>query len=139
MILPISLTAAAAATLLNIWIAFRVGKVRIIQKIGIGDGGHAPLTARMRAHGNFVEYMPFFLILLALVELARGSPTWLWLVVALFIAGRILHVFGMDRPPRNPLRMAGILITMAVLLGLAVYAAAIPYLARPSAPASSFA
>ena len=141
MILPITLTIAGAAALLNIWIARRVGQMRLTNKISIGDGGHPGLTARMRAHANFVEYTPFFLILLALIELAVGSKVWLWVVAVLFILGRIAHAFGMDRPSsdRLRLRMAGVIITMLVLLGLALYAIALPYLHQPRKPSITYA
>jgi uncharacterized membrane protein YecN with MAPEG domain len=95
--------------------------------VSIGDGGKTDIETRMRAHSNFIEYTPFFLILLALVELARGSGTWLWIIGMLFIAGRLLHPFGMDRPGAVGLRIAGIVITWACLLGLAAYALSLPY------------
>jgi hypothetical protein len=145
MILPITLTIAGAATLLNIWIARRVGQARMAHKISIGDGGNEALTARMRAQANFVEYTPFFLILLGLIELAVGSKTWLWVVAAVYILGRIAHAFGMDRPHPDKLRlrMIGIIVTFLVLLGLALYAIALPYLhrepARVTYAAESFA
>ena len=97
-ILPITLTIAAAATLLNLWLAVRVGRVRVASKVMIGDGGVPELVSRMRAQANFVEYTPFFLILLGLVELAHGSTTWLWLVAIVFVVARVFHAFGMDRP-----------------------------------------
>jgi uncharacterized membrane protein YecN with MAPEG domain len=137
MILPITLTIAGAAALLNIWLARRVGQIRMSNKISIGDGGNEALTARMRAQANFVEYTPFFLILpsLALIELAIGSRTWLWIVAVVYILGRIAHAFGMDRPhpDRLRLRMIGIIVTFLVLLGLALYAIALPYLERTPA------
>jgi uncharacterized membrane protein YecN with MAPEG domain len=135
MILPITLTIAGAAALLNIWLARRVGQIRMSNKISIGDGGNEALTARMRAQANFVEYTPFFLILLALIELAIGSRTWLWIVAVVYILGRIAHAFGMDRPhpDRLRLRMIGIIVTFLVLLGLALYAIALPYLHREPA------
>jgi uncharacterized protein len=141
MILPITLTIAGAATLLNLWIARRVGQMRLAHRISIGDGGNEALTARMRAQANFVEYTPFFLILLALIELAVGSRTWLWLVAAVYILGRICHVFGMDRPHPDKLRlrMIGIMVTLFVLLGLALYAIALPYLMGPPKPMISYA
>ena len=134
MILPITLTIAGAAALLNIWIATRVGRVRMAQRVSIGDGGHEPLAARMRAHSNFVEYTPFFLILLALIEMAHGSKLWLWGVAIAFILARIAHVFGMDGKPGNRLRTIGILSTALILIGLAAYAISLPYLdaARPA-------
>jgi uncharacterized membrane protein YecN with MAPEG domain len=133
MILPITMTMAGAATLLNIWLALRVGQMRRAHRVSIGDGGAEPLTARMRAHANFVEYTPFFLILLGLIELASGSPTWLWAVGALYILARLLHAFGMDRPPGNRLRMIGAIATALLLVGLAGYALVLPYLQRPRA------
>ena len=42
-ILPVTLTAAGLAALLNIWIANRVGRVRGQEKVSIGDGGNARL------------------------------------------------------------------------------------------------
>ena len=131
-LLPITLTIAGAAALLNIWLARRVGQIRMSDKISIGDGGNQALTARMRAQANFVEYTPFFLILLALIELAIGSKIWLWVVAVIYILGRIAHGFGMGRPHPDPLRlrMIGIVVTFLVLLGLALYAIALPYLHR---------
>lgn len=132
MILPISLTIAAAATLLNVWIARRVGQARIAHKVSIGDGGNEALAARMRAHSNYAEYTPFFLILLALIELARGSELWLWGVGAVYILGRIAHVYGMEaRGKPGRLRLIGISVTMLVLLGLAFYAIFLSYSERP--------
>lgn len=132
-LLPITLTIAGAAALLSLWLGQRVGKMRVAHKVSIGDGGHEPLIARMRAQANYVEYTPFFLILLALVELAAGSHLWLWIVAILYILGRIVHMFGMDHPPPSRLRMVGIIVTMLTLLGLALYAIALPYL-RASPP-----
>jgi uncharacterized membrane protein YecN with MAPEG domain len=135
-ILPITLTIAAAAAILNIWLGVRVSQVRMASKVSIGDGGVPALAARMRAHANYTEYTPFFLILLGLVELAHGSATWLWLVAILFIVCRILHAFGMDRPAPNPFRMIGIAGTMLTLLALAGYALATPYM-TPSTTAAT--
>jgi len=132
MILPITLTIAGAAALLNLWLAIRIGRIRSAQKVFMGDGGNEALIGRMRAQANFVEYTPFFLILLGLVEMARGTNFWLWIVGALYILARIAHALGMDvqssRATQQRLRGAGILITMVALLGLAIYALTIPYL-----------
>ena len=125
-ILPISLTIAAGAALLNLWLSIRVGRVRTREKLFIGDGGNDALTRRMRAHSNFVENTAFVLILLALVELGLGSSMWLWGVGALYLVGRILHAIGMDGMMWG--RMAGTIITMLTQLGLALGALAIVYL-----------
>ena len=135
MILPITLTIAGAAALLNIWLARRVGQMRLAHKVSIGDGGNEALIARMRAQANFVEYTPFVLILMGLIELAEGSALWLWIVGIAFVVGRIAHGFGMDRPRTDPLKLrtVGTVVTALVLLGLAVYAIVLPYLHREPA------
>ena len=129
-ILPISLTIAAGAALLNLWLSLRVGRVRTKEKVFIGDGGNEPLTRRMRAHSNFVENTAFVLILLALVELGLGSSFWLWGVGALYLVGRILHAIGMDGMMWG--RMVGTVITMLTQLDLALGALAIVYLTPTS-------
>lgn len=123
--LEITLVIAAAATLLNLWLATRVGRMRTAHEISVGDGGNEAVIRRMRAHANFTEYTPFFLILLALVELAWGANMWLWATAILFILGRIAHAFGMDGATK--LRAFGTLTTLLVLLGLAIYALVIAY------------
>ena len=129
-ILPISLTIAAGAALLNLWLTVRVGRVRTAEKVFIGDGGNELVTRRMRAHSNFVENTAFVLILLALVELGMGSSMWLWGAGALYLIGRILHALGMDGMMWG--RMAGTTITMLTQLGLAIAALTIVYLTPTS-------
>ena len=69
-LLPTTLAAAAAAALINFWLANRIGKLRISEKISVGDGGNELLARRMRAQLNFAENVPFGLILIAALELA---------------------------------------------------------------------
>lgn len=127
-ILPVTLTIAAAAALLNIWLAIRTGRVRTSEKVSIGDGGSPRLLARMRAHANYVEYTPFFLILLGLIELGRGTSLWLWGIGGAYILARIAHAFGMDAEKPGKLRMIGIAVTFIALLALAIWALTIPYI-----------
>ena len=138
--LPITLTIAGAAALMNVWLALRVSDIRRRDRVLIGDGGNQRLLARTRAHANFVEYTPFFLILLGLVEASRGTKTWLWAVAILFILSRLAHPFGMERPAPNLLRMGGVGLTWLCLLGLALYALILSYSdrSRPS-PEVSYA
>lgn len=125
-ILPISLTIAAGAALLNIWLAMRVGRVRMSEKVSIGDGGNDRLIRRMRAHSNYIENTPIVLILLALVELGLGPSLWLWGAGVVYLVARILHAFGMDG--MGWARSAGVIITMLTQLGLAIAALTTVYL-----------
>ena len=126
MILPIALTTAGAAALVNFWLSFRIASLRSSENIWVGDGGHPLLTARMRAQLNFAEYAPIVLILIALVEWSRGSHLWLEIVAGLFVLGRVCHAFGMDG--WKPGRMIGMACTAPVMIGLGIYAMVIPWL-----------
>ena len=118
----ITLTIAAGAALLNLWLMIRCGQARIANKVSIGDGGDEFLTRRMRAHANFAENTPIVLILIAALELSGGTTGWLWAVGILYIIGRIAHPFGMDGGSMQIGRTIGTAITMLTLLGLAIMA-----------------
>jgi uncharacterized membrane protein YecN with MAPEG domain len=127
MLLPITLTLAAAAALLNLWLGIRVSRVRMANKVLHGDGGCDLLMKRMRAQANFVEYTPFVLILFGLVELASGPQTWLWVLALAYVIGRIAHAFGMDADVPHKGRMIGILVTFVTMIGLSIAALYIAY------------
>ncbi|HEV2816828.1 MAG TPA: MAPEG family protein [Allosphingosinicella sp.] len=132
MILPITLTLAGAAAILHIWLSVRVSRLRRPLKIGFGDGGNEILLRRMRAHSNYAENMPIFIILLGLLELAGGDRRILWGAAIAFILARLLHAFGMDRPGANWLRVGGIGMSWLLLLGLAGWALSYVYLQPPA-------
>ena len=120
--LSITLTIAAGAALLNIWLMTRCAKARKIAEVSVGNGGDEFLTRRMRAHANFAESTPLVLILITALELTGGTSMWLWLVGIVYIVGRIAHAFGMDGGSLAIGRFFGTVITMLTLLGLAVMA-----------------
>lgn len=117
-VLPATLATAAACGLISLWLAIRIGQVRRVAGVWTGDGGDARVIARMRAQANFVEYAPFVLILLGLLELAKGPSPFAWAYGAAFVAARLFHPFGMDG--WKPGRMIGAMVTMLVLIALSV-------------------
>ena len=119
MTLSITLTIAAAAALINLWLMIRCGQARTTEKVSIGDGGSEMVIRRMRAHANFIESAPIVLVLIAALELAGGTSTWLWAVGIAYTVGRLLHPLGMDGGALAKGRMIGTLLTMLTLLGLA--------------------
>jgi hypothetical protein len=125
--LPIALTTAGAAALVNFWLSWRIAQLRVSEKISVGDGGNMRLVARMRAQLNFAEYAPVVLILIALIEAARGTHLWLWIVAGLFILGRVLHGLGMDGWMLG--RSVAMFLTAPIMIGLGIYAVVIPFLA----------
>ena len=122
MILTTTLSAAAAAALINLWLMVRCAKVRVASGIVHGDEGNPLMGRRMRAHANFIESAPLVLILIAAIELAGKGGMWLQIVAAVYLLGRIAHAFGIDQDKGNPLRAGGTIITMLALVGLAVVA-----------------
>lgn len=122
MILPVTLCAAAAAAIINIWLSMRIGQLRMRHKVSIGDDAGGPLTARMRAQLNFVENTAFVLILVAAIELTGKGQPWLAWVAAVYMLGRVAHGMGMDGGALGKGRSIGTAITMLTQLGLAVVA-----------------
>jgi uncharacterized protein len=117
-----TLIIAVALAVVNLWLSIRTGQARRAAKVSVGDGDNPLLVARMRAHANFIEYVPMALILMALIESAGGSGQLLWLLGIALVVGRLLHPFGMERPSPNPLRTIGILLTYLVTIALIVWA-----------------
>lgn len=76
-------------------LALNVSRVRIREQVANGDGGKPALRQAIRAHGNGVEQVALFgLVLLALTT--NGiAPTWLGALVVLFSLARLLHAHGM--------------------------------------------
>jgi len=107
------------AGLLGLW--FLVLSVRVILgrrsgKVNLGDGGNESLLRRIRAHGNFAEYVPFILILMGALE-STGVQGWLLHVVgAPLLLGRLLHGYAFSFTAQFMLgRVAGTVLTLAAL------------------------
>jgi uncharacterized membrane protein YecN with MAPEG domain len=117
-----TLIIAVALSVVNLWLSIRTGQARRAAKVSVGDGDNPLLIARMRAHANFIEYVPMALILMALIETFGGKDQLLWLLGIALVIGRVLHPFGMERPSPNPFRILGILLTYLVSIALIVWA-----------------
>jgi hypothetical protein len=121
-ILQTTLSLAAAAIIINVWLVVRISRMRLTLKVMHGDGDNPQLLHRMRAQANFIEHAPLFLILLAAIEMTGKGHSWLAIVGSVFMLARVAHAFGMDRDAPNPLRAGGIALTLLTELGLAVVA-----------------
>ena len=118
--LPItSLTGSGLAVLLLV-LTFLVSQQRGVAKVSLGDGGDPVLLKRIRAFGNFTEYAPMGLLLLALVEFSGASSAMVWALGVLLLGGRILHALGMYVKPFGIGRLVGMLMNYLVFLGAAV-------------------
>ncbi len=112
---------AAILALIFIKLSFAVIGLRRKNKVGLGNGGHDDLERAIRAQGNFAEYVPFGLILIACLEL-NGAPWWLVAIPGLtLIIGRLIHARGINEPPPNfNKRVLGMKFTFGTLISLAV-------------------
>lgn len=112
---------AALLALFYVVLSFRVIGVRRGQRISLGDGGSKMLLRRQRVHGNFAEYVPFALVLMLLAELQGAARPLLHAMGLALVVGRLLHAIGVgSEPDRLPLRVAGMVLTFAVLVTGAV-------------------
>lgn len=100
----------------------RVGQVRIKEKVSLGDGNNAALTARVRAHGNYIETTPFALIGLIALAMMGASSIALHIFGAVFLLGRIFHAHGMaQKGAMGKGRGIGMMMTLFTFLGTAIY------------------
>lgn len=70
----------------------KIGNLRALHKVPLGDGGHTDLQKFQRAHANMIEYLPLAFVLLFVLEFNGGN---LWLIhgfALLFVVGRIAHI-----------------------------------------------
>lgn len=121
MLLPI--TTLTALPLIPIWAALwiSVTSSRSPLNTSIGDGGNLGLLLKIRRHGNFIEWVPFSLILMILAEAQGTGITWLYAAGALIVLGRVIHPFGLKADNVNhPLRYAGNLPNLLAVLILLV-------------------
>ena len=81
--------------LVSLGISFMAGSLRGKTKISIGDGGNQEMLLAMRRHGNFVEYVPLLLILIAFIEMRGASTTAIHVMGGLLIVFRLAHAVGL--------------------------------------------
>lgn len=99
--------------------------IRQRQRTGtvLGAGGDAALEQAIRAHGNFVEYVPLILVLMLLLELGGVSAPWLHGMGIALTAARVLHGWGLARSRNRSFgRAAGFTVTWLILAAAAAAA-----------------
>jgi uncharacterized protein len=123
MSLPVTAFVAAICALLLLFTAVDTVRQRMRLKLPFGDGDDQPLISASRSHGNLAEHAPIVLLLLAGLELTNAWHQGLMGIGALFLAGRVLHIWGLytpTEPGKPPLpRSLGVISTWLTLLMLA--------------------
>ncbi|NKJ94701.1 hypothetical protein GFM14_24645 [Rhizobium leguminosarum bv. viciae] len=112
--LPITSLFAAAFAVALVALSFPISMRRL--KVGdmVGDSTDEDLRRRIRAQGNFIEYVPFGVLLLGLVEAQNGTTTIVLTIGSLLAFGRVLHAIGMFSSS-GPLRGFGMIFTYLAL------------------------
>ncbi len=113
---------ACIMTALFIHLSFAVIRLRRHHRVGLGSGGVDELERAIRAQGNFVEYVPIALILLACLEL-NGAPLWVTAILGIaLVTGRVIHAKGINQPPPHfTNRIIGMRFTITTLIMLVVF------------------
>ena len=120
-IVPITALYAAMFGLLFVILMVAVVRLRRSLRIGLGDGGNRDLQRAIRVHGNAVECVPIFLLMLATLELNHDSALLLHIFGAVFLAVRVAHAWGLySSSGTSPGRLIGTAGTMLLLVALAI-------------------
>ena len=102
-----------------LWV--RVASARAQLGQSIGDGGNMELLLKVRQHGNFIEWVPFTLVLMVLAEAQGTDALWMHATGALLVIGRVIHPFGLKIDnAAHPLRYIGNTANLIALLSLLV-------------------
>jgi uncharacterized protein len=124
------ITGLYAALLAIMFIALTVNVVvsRRSAGVALGDNGPHSMLRRVRAHGNFTESAPLFIILMALAEMQGMHTMAVHGHGALFVLGRVLHAYSLLSHERYEdgvlkhfpkFRVAGMMCTFSVIGSLA--------------------
>jgi hypothetical protein len=81
-------------------VIFFVLSMRVVALRGhgasLGDGGNPLLLRRIRAHGNFAEYVPFILLTMGMLELSKFSIYLLHAMGVTLVVARLLHAYALS-------------------------------------------
>ena len=112
---------AAVLALVFVALSVNVIKGRRERRVAIGASGAGDLERRVRVHGNFAEYAPFALLLIAMAELRGTPPLLLHALCASLLLGRLAHAWGVSRTDEDLwFRVAGMAATFAAIAGAAL-------------------
>ena len=79
---------------------FFVLSLRVVKLRGhgasLGDGCNPVLLRRIRAHGNFAEYVPFILLMMGMLELSHFSSYLLHALGVTLVIARLLHAYALS-------------------------------------------
>lgn len=120
MFFPVTLMYAAILAVIFVGLSVRVIKHRFSTKAILGDGGNAGLNVAIRTHGNFTEYVPLALILIAGVEALGYSSMIVHILGIALVVARLLHVLGLaGQNAAGAGRPVGVIATLLIMVSSA--------------------
>jgi hypothetical protein len=118
--LKITAIYAAILTFVYVKLTLNVINLRRQNQVSLGDGGREDLQQAIRSHGNFAEYVPLGLILLACLEANHIHWTIVLLLGGVFTTGRLYYAKAFLEATHNiELRVKGMKFTLWGLQALA--------------------
>jgi hypothetical protein len=112
---------AGLNALIALVLALLVVRQRMRSKTLVGSGGNPALELAIRAHGNFIEYVPLILVLLLLLALSGLGVPWLHVMGIGLTVARLLHGWGLSTSGRENFgRGAGAALTWLTMLAALV-------------------
>ena len=103
-----------------IGLSFNAAHTRRKSGLAIGEGNNEKLIRAVRAHGNFSEFTPMFLISLVIVDQLSKNCDYVACLGSIFILGRVSHATSMFLK-KGILRVVGMMMTMIPLVSNLIY------------------
>ena len=119
--MPITLLAACVLGLILVVLSLEIVRLRLKTKVSLGTGSEerSALVVAVRAHGNFVEHVPFSLILLGLLEREAVGMTTIAGLGGVLLVSRLLHIIGIGIKGVNPFRSIGVVLQWVFFIAAA--------------------
>ena len=108
-------------SLLYLGLTLNVVRNRWKFRQSLGSGNEAQMEKAIRMHGNFSEYVPLIMLMMALLEFNKASPTLLHSLGIILLLGRAIHAYGIAiKKVPNSFRFMGTVMTLTCMIGASI-------------------
>jgi hypothetical protein len=108
---------AAFLGIVFVLLSVRTLRLRRQLQVAVGDGGNALMLRGMRVHGNFAEYVPLGLLLIAGAEVLSAPAVLVHGLGIVLLVGRLVHAFGVSQEAEViAYRVSGMALTFTCYL-----------------------
>ena len=115
-----SITSGYLALLALLYAVLTLHVIRLRQgnRAAFGDGDSLTLRGAIRAHANFIEYVPLITLMVASMEMSEALPVRIHLLMGALVASRLLHPLGMYAAPNTLAFRIGRVGATTITIGL---------------------